>query len=174
MPAICPAAFPIISGVVDEALPKAARDDLLFNGLSGPQGVGEVLKSSPVHRKPDHPDKRSHRLRMIRSQQARCWRVAPRVVTRLKDPLRRKDAQRARQRARMCSGVPRKLLGSARGGLPRHQQRRVLPLHEGTWGARDSSKFVTGRRRDCSYVSVSRWPVFCDLCLVTCDLCLVL
>src|ERR1700716_3066214 len=51
-----------------EVLPITTRDDFLLNGLSGSQGIGEVLKSSPVHRQTDHPDKRSHRLRMIRSQ----------------------------------------------------------------------------------------------------------
>src|SRR5689334_19069979 len=52
-----------------QVLPETARDDLFLNGRSGPQGIGEVFKSSPVHGKTDHSNKRSHRLRMIRSQQ---------------------------------------------------------------------------------------------------------
>src|SRR5262245_27009093 len=54
--------------ILAEVLPKTTRHDFLLNGLSGSQGIGEVLKSSPVHGQTGHQDKRSHRLRMIRSQ----------------------------------------------------------------------------------------------------------
>src|SRR5687767_13314867 len=55
--------------ILAQVLPVTTWDDSLLNGLSRLQGIGEVFKSSPVDRQADHPDKRSHRLRMIRSQQ---------------------------------------------------------------------------------------------------------
>src|SRR5687768_15680893 len=84
--------------ILAEVLPVTAWEDFLLNRLSGPQGIGEVFESSPIHRQTDHPDKRSHRLWMVRSQQTRCRRVPPRAITSLKDPLGRKHAERARQR----------------------------------------------------------------------------
>src|SRR5262245_43050371 len=90
-----------------EVPPKTAWYDFLLNGLSGGQGIGEVLKSTPVHGQTDHADKRSHRLRMVRSQETRCRRMTPHAITSFKDAFSRKNAQRARQRSRMCSGVPR-------------------------------------------------------------------
>ena len=51
---------------------------------------------------------------MIRSQQPRSRRMPPRAVTSLEDPLSRKDPQRACQRSRMCSGVPRQFLRASR------------------------------------------------------------
>src|SRR4030095_12128060 len=59
--------------ILAQVLPITAWDDSVLNGLSGPQGIGEVFKSSPVDGQTDHPDKRSNRLRMIRLQQTR-WR----------------------------------------------------------------------------------------------------
>src|SRR5215208_7948639 len=55
--------------VLAQVLPIAAWDDSLLNGLPRPQRIGEIFKSSPVDRQTNHSDKRSHRLRMVRSQQ---------------------------------------------------------------------------------------------------------
>jgi hypothetical protein len=38
--------------ILGQVLPITAWDDFLLNGLSGPQGIGEVFKSSPVDGKP--------------------------------------------------------------------------------------------------------------------------
>src|SRR5215510_8721792 len=77
--------------ILAEVLPITAWDDFLLNGLPGPQAISEVFKSSPIHRQTDHPDKRSHRLRMIRSQQARSRRMSPRTIEGLKNSFSRED-----------------------------------------------------------------------------------
>ncbi len=51
---------------------------------------------------------------MIRSQQARCGRVAPRAVTRLENFCSRKHSERARECTCICSGLARKFFCTSR------------------------------------------------------------
>src|SRR5678815_2091813 len=79
--------------IVAEILPVTAGDDFFLDGFPRPQGIAEVFKSPPIHRQTDHSDERSHRLRMIRSQQARGRRVSPCAIASLKDSLSGKNTK---------------------------------------------------------------------------------